>query len=61
MPDWMALEASESGTFSTKYGWAGGDPEVKAPNQVGVDVNQLTKVEEWIKNEDWSSVLRPMA
>ena len=57
MPDWMALEVSESGTFTTKYGWAGGDPEVKHPEELGVDVSKLTKVREWMKREDWSSIL----
>jgi hypothetical protein len=57
MPEWMALEVSESGTYTTKFGWAGGDPEVKSPEELGVDVDKLTKVEEWIRREDWSSVL----
>ena len=57
MPDWLALEISQSGTFSSKYGWTGGDPEVKHPAEVGVDMSKLTKVEDWIRNEDWSSVV----
>ena len=57
MPEWMALEVSESGSYVTKYGWGGGDPEVRHPVDCGVNVNKLTKVEDWIKREDWSSVL----
>lgn len=57
MPDWMALEVSESGTYTTKYGWAGGDAEVKMPSDLGVNVEKLTKVKDWMKLEDWSSVL----
>ena len=57
MPEWLALEVSESGTYTTKYGWAGGDPEVKHPRDLGVDVSKLTKLDDWIRFEDWSSVL----
>ena len=57
MPEWLALEISESGIYTTKYGWTGGDPEVKGPEELGVDMSKLTKVEDWIKKEDWSSVL----
>jgi hypothetical protein len=57
MPEWMALEVSESGIYTTKYGWAGGDSEVKTPQYLGVDVEGLTKLEDWIRAEDWSSVL----
>lgn len=57
MQDWMALEVVESGVYVTKYGWAGGDPDVKLPQDLGVDVSKLTKVDDWIREEDWSSVL----
>ena len=57
MPDWLALEVSQSGTYTTRFGWAGGDPEVKSPAELGVDISQLTEVEQWMKEEDWSSVL----
>lgn len=57
VPEWMALEVSESGTYTTKFGWAGGDPEVKRPAELGVEVQKLTKIEEWMREEDWSSVL----
>ena len=57
MPEWMALEVSESGTYTTKFGWAGGDPEVKSPKELGVKMEELTRVEDWIRNEDLSSVL----
>jgi hypothetical protein len=57
MPEWMALEVSESGTYTTKFGWAGGDPAVKSPQELGVEMEKLTKVEDWMRQEDWSSVL----
>ncbi|KAK5133191.1 hypothetical protein LTR08_008127 [Meristemomyces frigidus] len=57
MPAFMAQEIGESGEYATTYGWDGGDPEVKHPADVGVDVGKLTKVEDFVKHEDWSSVL----
>ena len=57
MQDWMALEVSESGIYTTKYGWAGGDPDVQPPKDLGVNIGKLTNVEDWIRREDWSSVL----
>jgi hypothetical protein len=57
MQEWMALEVSESGIYTTKYGWAGGDPEVKNPADLGVELKNLTTLEGWIRNEDWSSVM----
>ncbi|EMC97145.1 hypothetical protein BAUCODRAFT_441050 [Baudoinia panamericana UAMH 10762] len=56
VPDFLALEIGESGQYVTRYGWDGGDPAVKHPKDVGVEVGKLTKVEDWIKREDWSSV-----
>lgn len=57
MQEWLAEEVSESGIYTTKYGWAGGDPEVKNPAELGTKMDRLTKVEDWIRQEDWSSVL----
>ena len=57
MQDWLALEVSESGIYTTKYGWAGGDPGVKDPVDLRVKMERLTKVEDWIRKEDWSNVM----
>ncbi|KAK5125438.1 hypothetical protein LTR85_000547 [Meristemomyces frigidus] len=56
LPEWLALEFIESGKYVSTYGWDGGDPDVKHPKDVGVDVSKLTKVEDHIRNDDWSSV-----
>lgn len=57
MPDWLALETFETGIYVAKYGQNGGDPEVKLPEELGVDVSKLTKVEDAIREDDWSSVM----
>ena len=56
-PDWMALEITQTGYYQSKFGINGGNPEVKSPRECGVDTSQLPSVEEWMRNEDWSSVL----
>lgn len=53
VPDWLAQEVSESGQYGTKWGWAGGDPNVKTPEECGVDMSKLTDVGEWVKTQDW--------
>ncbi|KAK4548476.1 hypothetical protein LTR36_009386 [Oleoguttula mirabilis] len=57
LPEFLVLEVTESGMYSSSYGWDGGDPEVKHPKDVGVDVGKLTKVEDYFRKEDWSGVL----
>lgn len=57
MPDWLALETEDTGNYVSKYGETGGDPEVKEPGELGVDLRKLTSVEEAIREDDWSSVL----
>ncbi|KAK4501048.1 hypothetical protein PRZ48_006854 [Zasmidium cellare] len=53
VPDWLAEEVSESGQYATKWGWTGGDSNVKTPEECGVDMSKLTDVGEWIKAQDW--------
>ena len=53
VPDWLAEEVSESGQYATKWGWTGGDSNVKTPEQCGVDTSKLSAVGEWIKAQDW--------
>jgi len=57
LPKFLAEEMNEMREYVSLYGFDGGDPEVKNPKELGVDVSKLTKIEDWIKNEDWSSVL----
>ncbi len=57
MQEWMAEEVSQSGLYTTKYGWHGGDPEMKHPEELGVEVGKLTSVEGWIRGEDWGDVM----
>ncbi|TKA68317.1 hypothetical protein B0A55_08611 [Friedmanniomyces simplex] len=57
LPDFLVREVGESLAYASTWGWDGGDPEVKHPKDVGVEMDKLTKVAEWIRKEDWSSVL----
>ena len=57
IPEWMALEISESGAYVSTYGWDGGEPGVKRPEEAGVDVTQLTSLETWLKSENWSALM----
>ena len=57
MPEWLARETEAMGLFVAKFGQAGGDPEVREPAELGVDVKVLTSVEQAIRADDWSSVL----
>lgn len=57
MPDYLQREFDEALEYAIKYGFAGGDPNVKSPEEVGVDVSRLTDLEEWVRKEDFSSIL----
>lgn len=56
----VGKEVAEMFAYIDEFGYDGGDPDVVYPWQVkerfGVDV-EYTTVEEYIQNEDWSSVL----
>ncbi|KAL8790666.1 MAG: hypothetical protein Q9213_000514 [Squamulea squamosa] len=41
--------------FFMEYGYAGGNPKVKAPVELGIET---TTLEDFIKDEDWSSVMK---
>ncbi len=41
--------------FFAEYGYAGENPEIKTQAELGI---QTTPLEEFIKNEDWSTVLK---
>lgn len=57
MPEWLALETVDAGLYVAKFGQTGGDPAVKEPAELGVDLGKLTSVEDSIREDDWSSVL----
>lgn len=50
-------EVAEAMIYVTEFGIEGGDPDVKRPSEVGVEVERLTSLEEYIRTADWSSVL----
>ena len=57
VPDWLAREMYESKLYVSKYGWAGGDPEVKRPEEVGVEMDKLTDVERYMREERYEGFL----
>lgn len=57
LPEFLVRELEEASVYYVTWGWDGGDPEVKHPKDVGVELDKLTKVAEAIEREDWSSVL----
>jgi hypothetical protein len=57
MPEWLQWEFREAFDYVVKFGFAGGSPGVKSPEELGVDMSQTTDVEEWIRKEDYSSIL----
>ena len=57
IPDWLHEEIADSKTFTQSYGWAGGDPEVKKPEEIGVEMGKLTDLERWIVEEAYEGFL----
>lgn len=53
VPEWLALEIGANQKYVTNWGWAGGDPEIKSPEQLGVDMSLLTNIEKWTREEDY--------
>ncbi|KAI9690055.1 MAG: hypothetical protein M1820_010054 [Bogoriella megaspora] len=56
LPDPLREELVETFAYVEEFGYTGGDPDVLTPNQLGIEI-PLTSMEEYIKSEDWSSVL----
>ncbi|EED20545.1 hscarg dehydrogenase, putative [Talaromyces stipitatus ATCC 10500] len=56
VPDEMKRELSETFAYTNEFGYTGGDPAIKTAEQLGIKLS-LTSMEEYIKGEDWSSVL----
>ena len=57
MPEFLAWEFKDGFNAWRKLGFAGGDPEAKGCEELGVDMNKLTDIEEWVRKEDFSSLL----
>ncbi|KAG6356040.1 hypothetical protein INS49_015425 [Diaporthe citri] len=56
VPEPMAQEIGDSFDYIEEFGFAGGDPEVLDPEQLDFKI-PLTSMEEYIRSEDWSSIL----
>lgn len=56
-PDWLALEMYESKLYVSKYGWAGGDPNVKKPEEVGVEMDKLMDIERYMRETDYAGFI----
>ncbi|KAF3396777.1 NmrA-like family domain-containing protein 1 [Talaromyces pinophilus] len=56
VPDEVEKEFTETFTYTDEFGYTGGDPAVKTAEQLGIKLS-LTSMEEYIRNEDWSSIL----
>ncbi|KAF1991297.1 NAD(P)-binding protein [Aulographum hederae CBS 113979] len=56
MPGGMGAELEDMFKYMDLYGYDGSDPTVVLPKDLGVDV-PVTTIEEYMKMEDWSSVL----
>ncbi|EOO00128.1 putative -like family protein [Phaeoacremonium minimum UCRPA7] len=56
VPEPLKSELQDAWKYFEDFGHTGGDPNVLTPEQLGVKV-PLTTMEEYIRSEDWSSVL----
>lgn len=57
MPEWLQLEFKEAFEYCVKYGFTGGEAGVRKPEELGVNVGKLTDLEEWVRREEFSSIL----
>ena len=58
MPAPFGKEIRDSMEYASTYGFTGGDPAVKTPEECGVDLAEMSTLEDYIRNEDWSDILR---
>nr|OQO29512.1 hypothetical protein B0A51_02604 [Rachicladosporium sp. CCFEE 5018] len=56
-PEWMRLEMEATVEYCSEYGWTGGDPDVKRPEEIGVEMGKLTDVETWLREEKFEGLL----
>ena len=52
-----AGEETDSTSYSAEFGYAGGDPSVVGPEELGFR-DRPEDVEEWMREQDWSLVIR---
>ena len=51
-----AGEETDSTSYSAEFGYAGGDPSVIGPEELGFK-DRPEDIEEWMREQDWSSVI----
>ncbi|KAH8705487.1 putative hscarg dehydrogenase [Talaromyces proteolyticus] len=56
VPDALRKELAETFAYVEEFGYTGGDPNVLTAEEIGIEVS-LTSMKDYIKREDWSSVL----
>ena len=56
MPGW-GQEMAENILYYRDYGYDGGDPTVKRPADLGIKADELTSYKDYLKSQDWSSLL----
>ena len=54
VPEGFELTLLDDVKFFAEFGYAGGNPKVKTPEELGI---KTTSLEEWFKSQDWSAVL----
>jgi hypothetical protein len=57
VPEDFANEIGDGFDYFHEFGLSGGDPAVLRPDQLGVKI-PLTSMEEYIRSEDWSTVIQ---
>ncbi|KAM0445309.1 hypothetical protein ACHAPV_008383 [Trichoderma viride] len=55
-PEPLGQELMDTNEYMIEFGYTGGDPEVMYPKELDPNI-KTTSMEEYIKSEDWSSVL----
>ena len=58
VPGPLGVELADTFEYQREFGYDGGDPEVLLPKDAGVRMDRLLTPEQYIKEEDWSSVLK---
>ncbi|EME47063.1 hypothetical protein DOTSEDRAFT_69137 [Dothistroma septosporum NZE10] len=56
LPPTFGTELGEMFLWMNDYGHDGGDPEAKSRKDLGIDIPDLNYVEDYIRDEDWSSL-----
>lgn len=57
VPAALGDELRDGFDYMHEFGFSGGDPDVLTPKQLDFEV-PVTSLEDWIKGEDWSSILK---